>query len=82
MKKQANREAILISAVLTVMLLTFVGGTAFAAKRIFALKSGILAASFGTVLLGWTMLTQGEVHPYNHHDLTESAAHVTIISAR
>ena len=36
MKKQANRKAILISAVLTVMLLTFVGGTAFAAKQIFA----------------------------------------------
>ena len=36
MKKQANRKAILISAVLTMMLLTFVGGTAFAAKRIFA----------------------------------------------
>lgn len=36
MKKQANRKAILISAVLTMMLLTFVGGTALAAKRIFA----------------------------------------------
>ena len=36
MKKQANRKAILISAALTVMLLTFVGGTALAAKRIFA----------------------------------------------
>ena len=36
MKKQANRKAILISAVLTMMFLTFVGGTTLAAKRIFA----------------------------------------------
>ena len=44
MKKQANRKAILISAVLTVMLLTFVGGTAFAAKQIFAQPQQVPAA--------------------------------------